>query len=269
MSKPTTREVNEGLRRKYEGEDGNGEEWVLIFEARDGAGYNGRGGSCDLVAINTWPSRGLEVVGHEVKVSRSDFMKELEDPEKSQAFMRFCDKWWLVVPKPWRSVVKETGEVPVGWGLLEVDVEGGRTRQVVAPKRLDREVLPWSLVVAWMAGVDRASKRRLKRDIASMRDGIRAELLDEFEATVSSRVESRVRRMEEARARDLEMFEEMTALLRKHCVGSHTLRELDGWLTLFSGFGGGRRGADIIRLAASELQRAVEILDEMSEGRDE
>jgi len=32
--------------------------------------------------MDLWPSGGLEIHGHEVKVSRSDWLRELKEPEK-------------------------------------------------------------------------------------------------------------------------------------------------------------------------------------------
>ena len=68
--------------------------------------------------------------GHEVKVSRSDWLTELRDPEKAEAFRSYCDFWWLVVSE--KSIVK-VGELPIGWGLM---VAVGDSVRVVA--RADR-----------------------------------------------------------------------------------------------------------------------------------
>ena len=89
-------------------------EWATFFEVRDAAGFNARR-SADVVAMNTWPSRGLSVHGVEVKVSRSDWLRELKDPAKSASVQRFCDRWWLAAGD---DKVAKIEEVPEAWGLL-------------------------------------------------------------------------------------------------------------------------------------------------------
>jgi hypothetical protein len=89
-------------------------EWATFFEVRDAAGFSARR-SADVVAMNTWPSRGLAVHGVEVKVSRSDWLRELKDPAKSASVQRFCDRWWLATSD---DKVAKIEEVPEAWGLL-------------------------------------------------------------------------------------------------------------------------------------------------------
>ena len=52
--------------------------------------------------------------GFEVKVSRSDWLRELADPTKADAWKRFCDQWWLVCPPE----VARADELPSGWGWM-------------------------------------------------------------------------------------------------------------------------------------------------------
>ena len=66
--------------------------------------------------------------GHEVKVSRSDWLAELADPSKAEAWKRYCDRWWLVAPA---GVVRDR-ELPQGWGLLVPSAKGLRAA-VMAP----------------------------------------------------------------------------------------------------------------------------------------
>ena len=52
----------------------------------------------DAVAMNLFPSRGLALHGFEIKVSKSDFKSEIENPEKSVPVQQYCDHWWIVAP---------------------------------------------------------------------------------------------------------------------------------------------------------------------------
>jgi hypothetical protein len=95
-------------------------EWAFIEEVGDATGTR-QSRSADAVAMNLWPSRGLEVHGFEVKVRRPDWLSELKDPAKSAAIQRFCDRWWVVTGA--RDIVR-VEELPPTWGLLSA--AGGR-----------------------------------------------------------------------------------------------------------------------------------------------
>lgn len=80
------------LRKRYEPPA-----WAFLEQVRNSTGWKRTERYADAVAMSLWPSRGLEVHGFEIKVSRSDVLKELRDPEKAAPIMRFCDRWWLVL----------------------------------------------------------------------------------------------------------------------------------------------------------------------------
>lgn len=87
--------------------------------------------------------------GHEVKVSRADWLSELRDPDKAEAFRPYMHYWWLVVPD--KNIVKP-GELPVGWGLLAM--RGNNLAQVVeAPLNLDIQHMPTGMRVAMFRSV--------------------------------------------------------------------------------------------------------------------
>jgi hypothetical protein len=69
----------------------------------------------DAVAIGLWPSRGLDIHGIEIKVSRYDWLKELKQPEKADAIAQYCDRWWIAVGA---DNIVQPGELPTNWGLL-------------------------------------------------------------------------------------------------------------------------------------------------------
>lgn len=93
----------------------------------------------DGVAMGLWPSRGLDLHGFEVKVSRGDWLRELKKPEKADGW-RF-DYFWIVAPV---DVVK-LSELPKLWGLLELKANGKLyvTKEAVdmKPKDVTRPML--------------------------------------------------------------------------------------------------------------------------------
>lgn len=99
------------LRKRHEGSA-----WAFMEEVRNATGYSRRvTRTADALAMSLWPSRGLHIHGFEVKVSRSDWLRELKDPEKAEEMHGFCHYWWLAVDDP--SIV-QNGECPMTWGLL-------------------------------------------------------------------------------------------------------------------------------------------------------
>lgn len=77
---------------------------------------------------------GTGLVGHEIKVSRSDVLVELADPTKTEPWAQYCEHWWLVIADP--ALV--TGlEIPAAWGIMSPP-SGRRTRSMTivrpAPK---------------------------------------------------------------------------------------------------------------------------------------
>ena len=107
----TAREVIDRLKAgRYKGD-----QWVTLEQVRNGTGFKRRERYCDLLALSSWPSTGIYLEGVEVKVSRSDWRKELDDPAKSAAFSKYCRHWFVAAPKG----VVPVDEVPKAWGLIE------------------------------------------------------------------------------------------------------------------------------------------------------
>lgn len=114
--KVTERQVAQTLDRRYNVEAGNGPRYVGAAQVRSHAGFDAVR-TCDYVALDLWPSKGLALHGHEIKVSRGDWLRELKEPEKSAEFMGHVDYWWLVCP----AGVLQAGELPRGWGHIAIE----------------------------------------------------------------------------------------------------------------------------------------------------
>lgn len=94
------------------GGDGDGA-MAVITEVPEMLGGSHR--RCDALGMGLWKSRGLELCGYEIKVSRSDWLRELKTPAKADGIFSYCDRWYLVVSEA--SIVK-SGELPPTWGLM-------------------------------------------------------------------------------------------------------------------------------------------------------
>ena len=117
--------------------------YALFDEVRNGAGFNADR-SADVLVMALWPSDGLRLTGIEVKVSRSDYKRELERPEKAEAFASYCDYWYIAVEQnvlPRIMDADDLSMVPERWGILQVTKDGDTLRQLRAAT-LNPEPLP-------------------------------------------------------------------------------------------------------------------------------
>lgn len=126
-----TTAIVEALRKRYPGSA-----YALITELRNQTGHaKGNERYADAVVMGCWPSRGLEVEGFEFKSYRGDWLNELKNPEKAEAFFGYCDKFWLVEGE---KGIAKVEEVPKTWGLLTY-VNGTLKVTVQAPKLKPKE----------------------------------------------------------------------------------------------------------------------------------
>jgi hypothetical protein len=119
--KMTAKEVIEKLKIHYSKENG----FVFLEQVAATTGYATR--FADAIVMNVWKSR-FEIIGIEVKVSRSDWLSEIKNPAKADRIFQYCDSWYIVTPA---DLVRD-GELPKGWGLLEIKNEKVFTRTACA-----------------------------------------------------------------------------------------------------------------------------------------
>lgn len=131
--------------------------WTRAEHVASSLGYQPKR-VADFIAADKcpgWPyGSALALHGHEVKVSRSDWLTELRDPLKAEAFKPYMHYWWLVVPDS--SIVKP-GELPEGWGLMVKS--GNKLRAKVQAPRLSPDPLPLDLAISMMAAAARTAHR--------------------------------------------------------------------------------------------------------------
>lgn len=173
-----TSEVKAALRARF-----CGPEWALFFEVADATGARHRRWA-DAVAINLFPSRGLEIHGFEVKVSRSDWLRELKNPEKSVPVQQYCDRWWIVAP----AATIAPGELPPTWGQFEAQA-AGKIRQIVAAPKLTAKPVTREFVAAML-------RRASELDAGEVGAAVAAEVARQREGD-----ESRINREIEYRTR--------------------------------------------------------------------
>lgn len=107
----TESSVLDALETKYPGPP----QWVFLRHVPNGTSSQ-KTRTADAMAIGCWNSVGIALHGHEVKISRGDWLKEIQDISKAEACSHHCHFWWVVSPD---GIVK-IEEMPANWGLLVV-----------------------------------------------------------------------------------------------------------------------------------------------------
>lgn len=87
--------------------------FALVTQVPDATSYE-KSRTADAIAVGCWKSAGIKVHGFEIKVSRNDWRREMQDRDKSAVFERHCHHWWIVAPKG----VVQLDELPSTWGLM-------------------------------------------------------------------------------------------------------------------------------------------------------
>ena len=108
----------------------------------------------DFIAVDKYASH-QAIIGHEIKVSRSDWLTELRDPTKAERIKRYCDYWYLVVSD---ASIINADELPEGWGLM---VKAGNQLRI---KHRAPKLAPEPLTLDFVAGLAAAAQRTAHRE---------------------------------------------------------------------------------------------------------
>ncbi len=173
-------------------------EWAIMWEVGQGTGsMSGR--RADAVMMSLWPSRGLELHGVEIKVTRSDWKREAADPTKAEAIARYCHRWWVHTPE---GVIDDISEMPPAWGLREWTGKKWVTRKE-AEKR-EPEPLSYAFLAAMLRRSDEGAKALARAATEAERQALisqRAKVQEDFHARVQSEVERRTHLLTEMKKR--------------------------------------------------------------------
>lgn len=156
----TERTMLDAIRARYSAvHPGNGPRYVVAEHVRNQCGFGGYWGTgplrtADAMVVDLWPSTDNAIHGFEVKVSRSDWLTELKDPEKAEAFRPYVHHWWLVVPDA--TIVRD--DLPTGWGLLALGADGKLRQRVRAPLLKPEPMTPGMTAALLRAAVKTAKR---------------------------------------------------------------------------------------------------------------
>jgi len=131
------------IRRRYAATNGAYNRSVVLEQVPDGTGMI-QNRWIDVAAFEMWPSKGLTRSAFEVKVNRSDFLRELQSPEKYKWCIQSFHEFWFVAPKD----VIQLAEIPKGIGWLYP--RGGKLCTARHPLRNPKPILTDELLAGFM-----------------------------------------------------------------------------------------------------------------------
>jgi len=94
--------------------------FIVLPGVRNETGHTAKSRTIDGLVASIYPSRGLWLGAVEIKITKSDWRKEIRDAEKSDAIQKYCKYFYVASPS---GVIPE-GEVPETWGQIEVREDG-------------------------------------------------------------------------------------------------------------------------------------------------
>lgn len=129
----------------------------------------------DAVHIGLWSSRGAGRIDVcELKTSRSDFRRELEDPAKAEAWWPYSTTFSIVSPG---IDVTPPDELPPGWGLLIPNPRAGSRRFKTVVKPAEREPkLTIDLLLTLLKNTETTRTRALRFQADQLGNQHRAEM---------------------------------------------------------------------------------------------
>jgi hypothetical protein len=131
--------------------------FLSIPEAPQNAIRQGR--TLDLLVISLWQSRGYEREGIEIKVSVSDWHRELAEAAKADWWWEHVHRFWVAVPAKIAERVK--AELPSGWGLLSCTQDG--VKILVKPVKHAAKPLPETTYLGLLRAASGAGWNALQR----------------------------------------------------------------------------------------------------------
>lgn len=173
-----------------------------VFLTEVGLNNGGQQRRVDAVHIGFTASSGHLLRGHEVKVSRADWLHELDQPGKAETWASQCHEWWLITPHP--SIV-HAGELPAGWGHMVADPRSkNRFKILVRADRKPTDFTPsWLIVRSLFARLDTIHRATLAVQLNEARIEARAAVETDLVTLQDTAVKSWADQADARRWRDL------------------------------------------------------------------
>ncbi|KKX24338.1 hypothetical protein [Rhizobium sp. LC145] len=177
LAKITSADIRAGMSKRWAAP-----EYAIMWEVSNATG-GGAKRYADAVIMSLWPSRGLELHGVEIKISRSDWRREAADPSKAEAIARFCDRWYIHTAP---GVIDDLSDVPPAWGLREFDGRAWKT--IREAEKNNPEPITRSFLAALLRRADETMRLMIDEATREARDR-QAEEMQRFRETRSKEID--------------------------------------------------------------------------------
>lgn len=179
----TADDIHVLLAKRY----GDMRKYVCAAEVGNGTGFLARR-HIDFVAVHCWDSDNFRIEAFEIKISKADLKRELEDPSKHNVFFADIDMFWIVAPD---YVLDDLSLLPSKWGVMKVARNDGKLELKVARKPValnDEHVDHRKITRPFMASLCRAinTKSTALFKLSELKAEIREEVKEELQRTMSN-----------------------------------------------------------------------------------
>lgn len=132
-------------------------QYAVLYEVANGMSAT-FSGYADAIAMGLFPSRGLHIHGFEIKISRTDWLKELRNPAKAEGVAKYCDYFWLLTSE---EGIATKDEVPAGWGLYVL--KGKHLEEVKRARKLNSKNPDRPFIGAMLRRANEMAERERRR----------------------------------------------------------------------------------------------------------
>lgn len=188
------------LREKYQRD-----RYALFFNVPDAVSLDARR-RIDAVAVGIWRSVGRDISGFELKVSRSDWLREVKQVDKADPFIKVCDFFWLVTAD---EKIAKLNEIPACWGWMSATKHGLRVQRPATRLPGSGDTVP----VNFMLGILRLLQDNLVNS-ADVQTHIASRLSDmkERQATEIAHATRRIQSALDNKCLEIEAFEKASGI---------------------------------------------------------
>lgn len=243
-------------------------QYAVLKQVANSTGFSASR-TIDAVVFSCWPSQGLWAASVEIKSAKSDLERELEKPEKADAFAKFMDfHYLLIADAAWIGQTKRP--IPAAWGILAPHGDGLRVKKT--PEKIEAELWTRNLVCAM------ARQMAKQISVGPEIDAIVAERIEQerrkWKETEDERKPYEIKRAED-NAKELHdrvsEFEAASGVSIRHNYGLKSIGAAAKALANI-GFGDRARVSNSLRANGADLIKAAAELDalflEMGETKD-
>ena len=142
------------------------DQWLFATEVRTTSGYGGggQGGNngvryIDAFAMHLWPSKNFHRIAYEIKITKADFLHELEQPTKRCQAVYLSDEFFFVLAPGIYDRTDTPRDTVAECGIMEVSEEGSIKIVRRALSRYQRDDNgAWPMPIWFMASFARRAR---------------------------------------------------------------------------------------------------------------